>query len=84
MKIVHLHTENYGIKLAVLGEPGRLYTPYVLIDYPVCLRKMANGSVARYTRDADYPLKKGIRSFLRIGKRNGITKGATKLLRAGL
>lgn len=83
MNIVHLHTEQ-GVKCVVLGEPGRLYTQYVLIDYPVRLRRIANGDIARYTRDAGYPLKKGLRSFLRIGRKNGITKGAAKLLRSGL
>lgn len=80
MRVVHIHLED-GVKTAIMGEPARLYTPYVMIDYPVCLRKMPNGDVTRYVKDIPgYPLKKAVRHYKRIGRQNEITKGAKKLL----
>ena len=81
MRVVHIHLDD-GIKTAIMGEPGRVWTQYVMIDYPVCLRKIANGDVKRYVRDIPgYPLKKALRHYNRIGRHNDITRGAKQFLR---
>jgi hypothetical protein len=83
-KAVKIHTID-GVFTAVLGEPGRIYTPYVSIDFPVRKRKMANGDVERFTRPLlkgidDYPIRRICNHMLRVGRQHGITKGAKALL----
>ena len=83
MRVAYLREED-GSYLSVLGKPGRIYTPYVRFDYPVRMRRMANGDIKKYTRDADkVQLKKLCRALIKFGntKHNTITKGARKLLR---
>lgn len=87
MRVVQIQHRTAGIKFteqfttAILGEPGRIYTPYVIVEFPVRLRRIPNGDVERYTRDIDYPLKKACRSFLGVGRRHGITKGARNFIK---
>lgn len=83
MRLIHYKTRMGG-RMAVAGEPGRIYTQLVYIDSPMRLKKVPNGNVQRYGRDVDAPLKKACRTMLSAGKRLGITKGAKKHLRAAL
>jgi len=86
MQVVRVHNDE-GHFSAVLGKPGRIYTPYVcLAGFPVRKRKMANGSVKLHTspltyRNKPYPLKKAVNHMLRVGRQCGITGGAKKLLK---
>ena len=81
MKVVWIHTEE-GSQTAIMGEPSRLYTKYVMVEFPIRLRRMPNGNVAKYTKDMDYPLKKACRGYLRIGRQHGISKGARKFIQS--
>ena len=80
MRVMSLHTEH-GSKTVVMGEPGRKWTPFVIIEYPVRLKRIKNADVDRYAREINYPAKKAVREFRRIGRKNGITKGALTLLK---
>ena len=76
-----------GTFCAILGQAGRLYTPYVCLEGKVVSRRrMANGDVARYATDLmkgkrAYPIKRAANHMLRVGRTRGITKGARKLLK---
>lgn len=84
MKVARLRTEH-GAYTVVAGNPGRLYTQFVIVDsFPVRLAKISNAEFARYASDIKYPLKKACRYILRIGRQQGINKGAKALLREGL
>ncbi len=84
MRAVRVHTDE-GVFCAILGKPGRIYTPFVMIDNPVRKRRMANGDVTSYATDLmlkgkPYPLKRIANHMLRIGRLWKITKGARRLL----
>jgi len=88
MKAVHLHTEH-GVKACLLGDPGRLYTPYVSINFPIRKHRIANGDVERFTkpltighgkRQRPYPLIRIANHMLRVGRAHGITKAARLLV----
>lgn len=84
MRIVRLKTEE-GTCTAIMGEPMRIYTAYVLVELPrIRLRRMPNGDVAKYTTDITYPLKKACRRYLSFGKQHDITKSARTFLRGAL
>lgn len=88
MRIVRVANDE-GSFSAVLGKPGRVWTPYVcLASYPVRKRRMANGDVKLFCSELTlgrtkkaYPLKRAVRHMLRVGRQYGITGGAKKLLR---
>ena len=80
MRVMSLHTEE-GFKTVVMGDPGRIWTKYVIIDYPVRLQRIRNCDVGRYGSDLNYPLKKACRLFLKFGRDADITKGAKTLLK---
>ena len=80
MRVMSLHTEE-GFKTVIMGESGRKWTQYVLIDYPVRVRKIKNADVERYARELKYPLKKACNEFKRFGRTAGITKGAKVMLK---
>jgi len=85
MKVARVHTDE-GFFTAVLGEPGRKFTPFVMIDFPVRKRQMLNVDVDKHAPQLmlgkkDYPVKRAARHMLRIGRAQGITKGAKVLLR---
>ncbi len=89
MKPVTMFTVD-GQCAAVLGDPGRIYTPYVIVEFPIRKRKIPNGDVESYTRPLFigkgndlYPMKRIIRHLRRIGKKHGITKGAARFLKTG-
>jgi hypothetical protein len=89
MKAVTIFTED-GQCAAVLGEAGRIYTPYVMVEFPIRKRRIFNVDVPKYTRplfigkgNDPYPMKRIVRHLRRIGKHHGITKGATQLLKGG-
>lgn len=87
MRVVKIQHRTGGLRFteqfctAILGDPGRVYTPYVIVEFPVRLRRIANGDIKKYTRDLDYPLKKACSRFMGIGRRHGMTKGARKLIK---
>lgn len=83
MKVVRIRTVE-GCKVAIIGEPGRKWTPYSTIEFPVRLHRIKNSDVGRFTVDIQYPLKKACKSFLRVGRSHGITKGARKFLRGAM
>ncbi len=84
MRIVRLRTED-EITTAILGEPGRIYTPYVIIELPIIRkRRMPNGDVALYATDIDYPMKKACRRYLSFGHNHSITKSARTFIRGAL
>jgi len=82
--------KDEGVFCAVVGKPGRIFTPYVRIHSPktgpfVKKFKMANGDMELYSKPMlkgidPYPLKRVANHFLRIGRKSGITKGARKFL----
>lgn len=80
VRIAHVDGYTQQFQIAVLGDPGRIYTPYVTTEFPVRLRRIANGDVKKYTKDIDYPLKKACTALKRVGSKQGITKGAKQLL----
>ena len=79
-----------GSFTAVVGKPGRIYTPFVRMDSSgsgpfIIKRQMANGDMGLYAKQLlkgidPYPLKKAINHMLRIGRENGITKAAKTFL----
>ena len=73
-----------GEVTAILGTPGRIYTPVVWIDSPIRVHKIPNGEVTRYCRDIPNPppLKRAANRMLKAGKALGITKAAKTFLRA--
>lgn len=93
MQTVRLHTPD-GMTTALLGKPGRVYTPFVRIDSPssgpfIRLYKIANGDVPLFTVPLHighgknwrpYPITRMANHMLRVGRANGITKGARTLL----
>ncbi|MCH7502574.1 MAG: hypothetical protein IIA10_04390 [Proteobacteria bacterium] len=79
-RAVHYHSDE-GVHCAVLGRPGRKFTPMVLIDYPVRLRKIPNAEAVRYSRDIDGTTVQTVaQKMLAAGERMGINKSARKLL----
>jgi len=85
MRVVSLRMED-GTHTVIMGDAGRKYTPFVMLDYPVKLKKIGNRDAEKFSRDTGYPLKKAVRKFLSFGnkkldgKRN-ITKGAKRFLK---
>lgn len=84
MKVVRIHTDE-GQFTAVIGKPGRIYTPFVTVDFPVRMQRMANGDVAKFTTplklgEKDYPLRRAANHMLRVGRKHGISKRARNLL----
>jgi len=80
-----------GVFTAVVGNPGRIYTPFVRVDGAgksgpfIVKRQLANGDMELYASplmkaDKPYPLKRAINHMLRIGRANGITKAAKTFL----
>lgn len=88
-EVVRIHNGS-GFHVAVLGEPGRVWTPYVTIEgYPLRRRRIRNTKLAKACRPLQlkgkpYPLKRAARHMIRVGKSAGATKGAIKLLREAL
>lgn len=86
MRTVVMHT-NEGAYSAVLGKPGRKFTPYVCLSgYPVRKRRILNRDVERYCRQLtlgkrEYPVTRAVNNMLRVGRQYGITKGARMLLK---
>lgn len=83
-RAVRLHTGT-GFVCAVLGEPGRKWTPYVSFGFPIRKRKIANSQIERYSKPlmkgkSPYPLKTACNKLLTMGKNGNITKGARQLL----
>lgn len=84
MRIVKLRTSE-GITTAILGKPGRIYTPFVMIELPIIRkRQMPNGNVALYATDIEYPLKKACRRYLSFGRKHSITGSARKFIQGAL
>ncbi|KKN76148.1 hypothetical protein LCGC14_0373430 [marine sediment metagenome] len=83
--------DGVGSFTAVVGKPGRIYTPYVKIDshgtgVAIIRRHMANGDVEAFASplmkgDKPYPMTKAVNHMLRIGRKRGITKSARALLK---
>jgi hypothetical protein len=80
MKVVWIHTEEGG-RTAIVGEPARIYTPYVMVEFPIRLRRMPNADVAKYCTDMDYPIKRACNRYLKIGRKQGISRGARKFIK---
>ena len=81
MRVVRLRTE-IGTFTAIMGEPGRIYTPFAIIELPVIRkRKIPNGDVKLYVTDINYPIKKACNRFLKFGKKHSITKGARTFIK---
>lgn len=83
MRIVRYHTMG-GARVAVVGNPGRIWTKLVWIDSPISCVKVANGDIELFALDIDYKLKRAARLMLKAGKSLGISKGAKKLLKEAL
>lgn len=75
---------------AIVGNPGRAFTPFVRMDSPskgpfIRKYRLTNDDMETYSKPLlkgidPYPLKKAVNHFLRIGRANGITKEAKQLL----
>lgn len=73
-----------GARVALIGEPGRIYTRLVYIDSPIRLHRVANGEVEMYSNDLAQgacDVKPAARKMLKVGKVLGIKKSAKKFLR---
>jgi hypothetical protein len=91
MRAVNLR-DNDGGFCAILGNPGRIYTPYVRMESNTAgpfirKRSMPNGDIALHSTPLmkgidPYPIKRACNHMLRVGRTLGITKGARKLLQA--
>ena len=89
MRAVNMKADNGGFT-AILGNPGRIYTPFVRMESNstgpfVKKRRIANGDVELFTSPLmkgidPYPIRKACNHMLRVGRKHGITKGAKKLL----
>lgn len=66
---------------AIIGEAGRKLTPLVIIEFPLRVRKLPNELVDRSTREIEGSLPKAVKTFRRIGREHGITKGAKQFLK---
>jgi len=84
MRVVRIHANDESFHTAVMGEPSRIFTPYVMVEFPVRLRRIANGDVASYVEDMDYPLKKACRHLLRMGREHDISKAAKTFLKEAM
>ena len=76
-----------GARVALIDEPGRIYTKMVYIDSPMRVHKIANGDVATFSQEiiqGERKIKPTARRMLKAGKRLGITKSAKKFLRRAL
>ena len=83
MKLKRYHTMS-GARVALIAEPGRIYTKLVYIDSPIRVHKVANGDVASFSHEiiqGARKVKPAARRMLKIGKALGITKSAKKFLR---
>lgn len=83
MKLKRYHTMS-GARVALIGEPGRIYTKLVYIDSPIRVHKVANGDVESFSYELVQgagKIKPAARKMLKAGKKLGITKGAKKFLR---
>ena len=84
-EVVRIHNGT-GFFVAVMGQPGRVWTPYVTLEgFPVRRRRIRNVKVAKATRPCmkgknPYPLKRAANQMLRVGRQQGITKSARRLL----
>ncbi len=91
MRAVNMKADA-GSFTAILGNPGRIYTPFVRMESNstgpfIKMRKIANGDVELYTSPLlkgnlldPYPIRKACNHMLRVGRKHGITNGARKLL----
>lgn len=73
-----------GARVALIDEPGRIYTKMVYIDSPMRVHKVPNGDVASFSYEILHGarnIKPTARAMLKAGKRLGITGGAKKFLR---
>ena len=72
--------------VAIIGTPGRIYTPMVFIDSPVRKYMVPNGDVKSFRRELPEKMrptaKRAARGMLKAGKVLGITKGAKAFLRS--
>ena len=83
MRLARFHAID-GARVALIDEPGRIYTKMVYIDSPMRVHKVANGDLATYSQEiiqGARKIKPTARRMLKAGKRLGITKGAKKFLR---
>lgn len=86
MKLKRYHTMS-GARVALIEEPGRIYTKMVYIDSPIRVQKVANGDVESFSHEiiqGARKIKPTARRMLKVGKKLGITKGAKKFLRRAL
>lgn len=83
MRVVRLKTD-IGQFPVVMGEPGRKFTQYVRIGYPVRVRKITNEEAARYSTEINYPLRRACRRMIRFGAHGNISKQARQFLKEGL
>ena len=59
---------------AIIGSPGRIYTPMVYIESPIRLRKIANGEIdSKACRVIEFKPKKAARTML------GVSAGISRL-----
>ncbi len=75
---------------AIVGDPGRSFTPFVRIESPtqgpfIKKYRLTNADMEKYSRPLlkgidPYPLKTAVNHMLRIGRANGITKAAKTFL----
>lgn len=80
-RLVHFHRED-GVRVAIVGEPGRKWVYAVTFDSPIRLLKLALEE-QKYMHDiADHKVSKAAKKMLSAGKRLGITDGAKDFLRA--
>ncbi len=85
MREVKRYRTDEGVRVAIVGTPGRKWIPLVYLEVPMRLRKVPL-SEAKYITDLpDAPsVRSACRNFLRFGKGVGITKGARRFLKEGL
>jgi hypothetical protein len=80
-RLVHFHRED-GVRVAVVGEPGRKWVYAATFDSPIRLLKLPLEE-QKYMRDlTELTVQKAAKKMLAAGKRLGITDGARAFLKA--
>lgn len=80
MRLVHYNTTT-GRRVAFVEEVGRKRLRVCVMGSPIDTKILKDRREERYMTDLDHPMKKAAKQFRAAGKRLGITKNATKMLR---
>ena len=89
MKVMTFKAQDHnnsraGTYTVLLAKVGRKFIHVIFMDSGgIKLQRMKIGELS-YMTDTDYPLKRAVRKFRSAGRRFGITKSATTVLKEAL